>query len=77
MDVLVDGLDADTRFYWKLTRHIFRYGHTDGAVGGTLLPGVHTVNEGEYYLTVYCVATTGYTCSIGYRRDLIPIADKR
>lgn len=45
--VLADGRDADTRFYWKLTRHIFRYGHMKGAVGGTLLPGVHTVNEGE------------------------------
>ncbi|KAF8449022.1 hypothetical protein L210DRAFT_847620 [Boletus edulis BED1] len=37
--------NTDTKFYWKLTPHIFRYGHTDGAVGGTLLPGVHTVNE--------------------------------
>lgn len=52
------GREADTKFYWKLTPHIFRYGHMDGAVGGTLLPGVHTVNEGtradrrgEHFLT--------------------------
>ncbi|KIJ20954.1 Merops: M20.UNA, partial [Paxillus involutus ATCC 200175] len=37
--------NTDTRYYWKLTPHIFRYGHADGAGGGKLLPGVHTVNE--------------------------------
>ncbi|KAF9218981.1 carboxypeptidase S [Gyrodon lividus] len=37
--------NTDTRFYWKLTPHIFRYGHADGAGGGKLLSGVHTVNE--------------------------------
>lgn len=37
--------NTDTKFYWKLTPHIVRYGHTDGAVGGTPLPGLHTVNE--------------------------------
>jgi Gly-Xaa carboxypeptidase len=37
----------DTRYYWKLTEHIFRYGHTDGARGGSIISGVHTVNEGE------------------------------
>lgn len=42
-----DKRDVDTKFYWKLTPHIFRYGHTEGAVGGTLLAGVHTVNEGK------------------------------
>jgi Gly-Xaa carboxypeptidase len=38
---------VDTRYYWKLTEHIFRYGHMDGASGGSLSSGVHTVNEGE------------------------------
>ncbi|KAG2364099.1 hypothetical protein BDR07DRAFT_1482813 [Suillus spraguei] len=37
--------NTDTRYYWKLTEHIFRYGHTDGAQGGSLVSGVHTVNE--------------------------------
>ncbi|OAX43947.1 carboxypeptidase S [Rhizopogon vinicolor AM-OR11-026] len=37
--------NTDTRFYWKLTDHIFRYGHQEGAGGGSLPSGVHTVNE--------------------------------
>lgn len=37
--------NTDTRFYWKLTDHIFRYGHLGGAGGGSLPSGVHTVNE--------------------------------
>ncbi|KAG9312990.1 hypothetical protein JVU11DRAFT_6428 [Chiua virens] len=37
--------NTDTKFYWKLTPHIFRYGHTEGAIGGAPLAGVHTVNE--------------------------------
>ncbi|KIJ65653.1 hypothetical protein HYDPIDRAFT_88243 [Hydnomerulius pinastri MD-312] len=37
--------NTDTRFYWKLTPHIFRYGHTGGAGGGKLTAGVHTVDE--------------------------------
>ncbi|KAG2157824.1 uncharacterized protein EDB93DRAFT_1124887 [Suillus bovinus] len=37
--------NTDTRYYWKLTEHIFRYGHTDGATGGSIISGVHTVNE--------------------------------
>ena len=46
---------TDTRYYWKLTRHIFRYNHnhdlfagTGGKVGG----GIHTVNEGKFF--VFC-----------------------
>jgi Gly-Xaa carboxypeptidase len=34
----------DTRHYWSLTKHIFRYGHrgtTDG------YNGAHTINEGK------------------------------
>ncbi|KAG1760147.1 hypothetical protein EDD22DRAFT_955247 [Suillus occidentalis] len=37
--------NTDTRFYWKLTDHIFRYGHLGGASGGSLPSGVHTINE--------------------------------
>ncbi|KAG2157823.1 uncharacterized protein EDB93DRAFT_1238610 [Suillus bovinus] len=37
--------NTDTRFYWKLTDHIFRYGHLEAAGGGSLPSGVHTVNE--------------------------------
>ncbi|KAG0709350.1 hypothetical protein DFH29DRAFT_1027587 [Suillus ampliporus] len=37
--------NTDTRFYWKLTDHIFRYGHLEGASGGAIPSGVHTVNE--------------------------------
>ncbi|KAF9240733.1 hypothetical protein BU15DRAFT_73956 [Melanogaster broomeanus] len=37
--------NTDTKFYWNLTPHIFRYGHAGGAGGGKLLSGVHTVDE--------------------------------
>ncbi|KAG0707054.1 hypothetical protein DFH29DRAFT_1016640 [Suillus ampliporus] len=33
--------NTDTRFYWKLTEHIFRYGHIERARES----GAHTVNE--------------------------------
>jgi len=36
--------NTDTRFYWKLSQHIFRYNHYNSA-GKNLLSGVHTVNE--------------------------------
>lgn len=42
-------MTSDTRFYWKLTDHIFRYGHQEGAGGGSLPSGVHTVNEGTRF----------------------------
>ncbi len=38
----------DTRYYWKLTEHIFRYGHNWSGDRGWLARGAHTVNEGEY-----------------------------
>lgn len=38
---------ADTRFYWDLTPHIFRYNHRNSGTGGGLASGVHTVNESE------------------------------
>jgi len=40
---LVSG-NTDTRYYWKLTSHIFRYSHYN-AGSGSGLNGVHTVNE--------------------------------
>ncbi|KAF8141984.1 hypothetical protein EV363DRAFT_41098 [Boletus edulis] len=42
--------NTDTRFYWNLTKHIFRYGHRGGADGYN---GAHTINEairGEGFL---------------------------
>ncbi|PCH44222.1 carboxypeptidase S [Wolfiporia cocos MD-104 SS10] len=40
---LVSG-NTDTRYYWNLTSHIFRYSHYH-AGSGTGLNGVHTINE--------------------------------
>ncbi|KAJ2932620.1 hypothetical protein H1R20_g4468, partial [Candolleomyces eurysporus] len=39
--------NTDTRHYWNLTRHIFRYSHLNGGKnGGSQLNwGIHTVNE--------------------------------
>jgi Gly-Xaa carboxypeptidase len=40
--------NTDTRYYWDLTRHIFRYIQNDGDAFGSdsaLPPGIHTVNE--------------------------------
>ncbi|TFK26213.1 Gly-X carboxypeptidase [Coprinopsis marcescibilis] len=38
--------NTDTRFYWDLTRNIFRYNHFNGGEGKNgLLNGIHTVNE--------------------------------
>jgi len=36
--------NTDTRYYWDLTRHIFRYNHYNTGNGSTL-GGIHTVNE--------------------------------
>ncbi|KAJ7760621.1 hypothetical protein DFH07DRAFT_957457 [Mycena maculata] len=39
--------NTDTRYYWGLSRHIFRYGHGNSAGVGPdeMLNGIHTVNE--------------------------------
>ncbi|KAF9037388.1 hypothetical protein BDZ89DRAFT_1011030 [Hymenopellis radicata] len=37
--------NTDTRFYWTLTRHIFRYNHHGSGNGTNPLSGAHTVNE--------------------------------
>ena len=46
--------NTDTRFYWKLSSHIFRYNHHN-AVGGSAVSGLHTVNEGTF---MFCVKLT-------------------
>jgi Gly-Xaa carboxypeptidase len=40
--------DPDTRYYWKLSEHIFRYNH-HRASEGPALGGAHTVNECMYF----------------------------
>jgi Gly-Xaa carboxypeptidase len=40
--------NTDTRYYWDLTRHIFRYIQNDGNAfdsDSALPPGIHTINE--------------------------------
>ena len=48
-----DGYDdpADTKHYWSLTKHIFRYSHLNSADSYN---GAHTVNEGT--LSYFAVA---------------------
>lgn len=37
--------NTDTVLYWKLSKHIFRYGHRNGGNTTNRLSGVHSVNE--------------------------------
>ncbi|KAG6810887.1 hypothetical protein H0H92_009917 [Tricholoma furcatifolium] len=37
--------NTDTRYYWDLSKHIFRYSHWDAGTQVNSLDGVHTVNE--------------------------------
>ena len=40
----------DTKHYWKLTKHIFRYNHSSGRKSkgkGQVFGGAHTVNESK------------------------------
>ncbi|KAI0793902.1 carboxypeptidase S [Fomes fomentarius] len=37
--------NTDTRYYWALTPHIYRYNHHNSGNGTALANGVHTVNE--------------------------------
>jgi Gly-Xaa carboxypeptidase len=42
------GIRIDTQFYWKLSPHIFRYGHGNAAAGlgpDEILDKIHTVDE--------------------------------
>ncbi|KAF8449397.1 hypothetical protein L210DRAFT_3524770 [Boletus edulis BED1] len=40
--VVSPGLTTDTRYYWNLTKHIFRYSHLGAA---DAYNGIHTINE--------------------------------
>ncbi|KAI0820814.1 carboxypeptidase S [Trametes gibbosa] len=37
--------NTDTRYYWALTPHIYRYNHHNSGNGTALANGVHTINE--------------------------------
>ncbi|KAI0367059.1 carboxypeptidase S [Pilatotrama ljubarskyi] len=37
--------NTDTRYYWALTPHIYRYNHHNSGNGTALSNGVHTINE--------------------------------
>lgn len=53
--VVAPGLstgNTDTRYYWNLSRNIFRYNHKNG-VNATELSGVHTVNESTFYSLIF------------------------
>ncbi|KAM5533864.1 hypothetical protein V8D89_012527 [Ganoderma adspersum] len=46
--VVVPGImsgNTDTRWYWALTEHIYRYNHHNSGNATSLANGVHTVNE--------------------------------
>ncbi|KIY52940.1 carboxypeptidase S [Fistulina hepatica ATCC 64428] len=53
--------NTDTRFYWKLSPHIFRYSHDNGGDdvnnSGGLSSGIHTVNE-DHFIEEICFYTT-------------------
>jgi Gly-Xaa carboxypeptidase len=46
--------NTDTRFYWKLSQHIFRYNHHNAA-GKDPVSGIHTINE---CTLIFCVKST-------------------
>ncbi len=46
---------TDTRHYWKLTEHIFRYSHHYTGNRTWVAGGAHTVNEGEFVCFVLFV----------------------
>ncbi|KAF9070917.1 hypothetical protein BDP27DRAFT_1446637 [Rhodocollybia butyracea] len=53
--------NTDTKHYWNLTRHIFRYNHQNSINGGDIASGVHTVNENiplDHYLEIIRFYTT-------------------
>ncbi|KAG1908133.1 uncharacterized protein F5891DRAFT_1179654 [Suillus fuscotomentosus] len=60
--------NTDTRFYWKLTDHIFRYGHLEAAGGGSLPSGVHTVNE--------AISINSFVGMIGFYTTLVLNVDE-
>ncbi|KZS94463.1 carboxypeptidase S [Sistotremastrum niveocremeum HHB9708] len=57
--------NTDTRYYWKLSKNIFRYNHKSG---NTKWPGVHTINE--------AVKATSYFEVVKFFTNLILNADE-
>lgn len=56
---------ADTKYYWKLTKHIFRYAHWNAGEATNLkMPGVHTKNERTVFLLVL------YLCGLADISDI-------
>lgn len=49
--------DPDTRHYWNLTKHIFRYDHRAATDNYN---GIHTINEGQKTLVRLWL---GYSCA--------------
>ncbi len=45
---------TDTRWYWALTEHIYRYNHHNSGNATSLANGVHTVNECKCLLARKC-----------------------
>jgi hypothetical protein len=56
----------DTRHYWSLTRHIFRYGHR-GATDA--YNGAHTINEGKQAAALPAVLLNNMTVWISSRQS--------
>ena len=54
--------NTDTRFYWRLSPHIFRYNHYNAA-GKRPLSGIHTVNECTLMFCVYIIDFLIQSCS--------------
>ncbi|KAF9073967.1 carboxypeptidase S [Rhodocollybia butyracea] len=53
--------NTDTKSYWNLSRHIFRYNHENSVDGGDIASGMHTVNENiplYHYLEIIRFFTT-------------------
>jgi len=46
--LLMEHRCTDTRFYWKLSQHIFRYNHHNAGDSTNSLGGIHTVNECQF-----------------------------
>jgi Gly-Xaa carboxypeptidase len=64
--------NTDTRYYWRLSEHIFRYNHHN-AVGSSALGGVHTVNECMRLL--FGVIDTALTNAYSHLRRRVPRDD--
>lgn len=44
-------MEPDTKYYWNLTQHIYRYSHLNGGKNDNPLSrGIHTVNECKHSL---------------------------